>query len=69
MSNPYSPGHLWDKETLLAWQDMPKASSGYNAGFTEANREAWRAWAARTPKHLWHPVMIQEYQNLDRMKK
>lgn len=68
MSNPYSTHHLWNKETLAAWNDMPKQPNGYNCGFVELNRERWRDWHRRTPKHLHHPVMIQEYQNLDRLK-
>lgn len=68
MSNPYSPAHLWDKETLAAWVDMPKGHNGYNAGFTETNRKAWQDWFRRTPKHLWHPVGLAAYQELDRLK-
>ena len=69
MKNPYGPPfHLWTPEALRAWNDMPKTHNGYNAGFVELNREAWRAWMQRTPKDLWHPVCIQEYQNLDRIK-
>ena len=68
MSNPYSTAHLWSPETLRAWVDMPKAPSGYNAGFTETNRAAWREWMKRTPKHLWNPVALQTYADLDRLK-
>lgn len=68
MSNPYSTHRLWDKETLAAYVDQPTDIHGKKLGFVEANREAWRAWAARTPKHLWNPVMVQAYQELDRKK-
>ena len=68
MSNPYSTAHLWSPETLAAYEDMPTDSAGKHLGFTEHNREAWRAWMKRTPKELWHPVAIQTYANLDRLK-
>lgn len=66
--NPYSTHHLWSPETVKAWEDMPKSSNGYNAGFTETNRKAWQDWFRRTPKHLWHPVGIEAYAELDRKK-
>ena len=69
MKNPYGPPfHLWTKETHAAWADMPTAPSGYNAGFTEHNRKVWQDWFRRTPKHLWHPVGIEAYAQLDRLK-
>jgi hypothetical protein len=68
MSNPYSTNHLWSPETLAAYCDMPKDHEGKNLGFVEANREAWKEWMRRTPKHLWHPVCIEEYKKLDFLK-
>ena len=68
MSNPYSTHHLWSPETLAAWNDMPHDHTGKNMGFTEANRDAWRDWMRRTPKHLWWPAAIDAYAELDRLK-
>ena len=69
MKNPYGPPfHLWPADTHAAWRDMPKAPSGYSAGFTEHNRKAWQDWHRRTPKHLWHPIALQTYADLDRLK-
>ena len=66
-SNPYCTHRLWDAETHAARADMPLID-GKVAGFTERNRDAWRDWMRRTPKHLWWPAAIDAYAELDRLK-
>lgn len=69
MTNPYSTAHLWSKDVLAAWNDMPHQPNGNNAPATEQYRSAWKAWFERTPRALWHPAVLKAYKELDRVKR
>jgi len=65
-SNPYSTHRQWPTETLAAWVDMPKDHNGMTAPIHAAYRDVWRKWFSRTPKNLWHPIVLQGFEELDR---
>jgi hypothetical protein len=64
--NPYDPKRQWSAETLSAYVDMPKDHNGMTAPIHASYRKPWRDWFERTPKHLWHPIVLDGFKELDR---
>jgi hypothetical protein len=72
--NPYSLDRRWDEATTNAYTSMPLNRAGVVVGLVHtpdkdvpAQEAAWRAWCAKTPRHLW-PVWIDGWAELKRKR-
>lgn len=72
--NPYSLARLWPPETLDAFRAMPTNKAGVIVGLPHtpdkdvpAQEALWRAWCAKTPRHLW-PVWIDSWADVKRQR-